>query len=1010
MKPLSLQISGYKWLNSRRTRSHVPLNLYRWSSTAQLPRLDFPSIDAKWRNYWSKRSLDTSQSSSTSSQTPDHVARPQKYYICPMFPYPSGTLHMGHLRNYAVADVLARYRHMAGYDVIHPLGWDAFGLPAENAAIERGVDPAEWTISNIYKMKEQLELMNGSWAWHREIATCHPDFYKHTQSIFLMLYERGLAYQEDALVNWDPVDGTVLANEQVDANGFSWRSGAKVEKKNLKQWFLKITDFKEDLLNGLKLLSEGNKWPERVISMQKNWLGKCNGIKLQFNIENSIKGDESGTVEVFTTRADTLFGVQYLALSLKHPIVEFIAKENPELQAFIDNGPTLPLDSKAGFLLPDVRAINPMSAFGGATTKVQTPIPVYAAPYVLDDYGSGAVMGVPGHDPRDHAFWRENKGSKPILTVIAPNSQASPVSSFLIPGEDDVPFMERGILTVASGPFSGLTSDEAIVKIVEKLQADGQYAEPSETWRLRDWLISRQRYWGAPIPIVHCGSCGTVPVPTYDLPVALPKLRKDQLKCKGGNPLEDIPEWVNTQCPKCQQPAKRETDTMDTFMDSSWYYFRYIDPRNEAAPFDKTLASRLLPVDLYIGGVEHAILHLLYARFIARFLATTDLWPPDIVEDGSTTPDPANIGEPFKELITQGMVHGRTYSDPETQRFLRPEEVDLTDLEQPKIKNSEVTPKISFEKMSKSKYNGVDPTICINKHGADATRAHMLFQAPVRDVLEWDEERIVGIHRWFHRIWRIVHTASSSTTPDFSPEPTTYSPRAHFTIFNSVSSEYNDTEQDLLITLRQTIDSVRTAYSETYALNTAVSDLIKLTNTIDSTSIFSPENQSQSAVNPVVYFDAVSVLLRLMAPITPAFAEECWEALLAPLKASGFIRSTPSSSRIAQEALPSSSIFDMVFPETAHLPPAAFLERRSMPCAVQINGKVKFVLQLRDSGDVGEDELRKRILGVIKESEDGKRYFEFTEDGDIEGVKKMIVVSRGRTVNFVVPGKGKGKK
>ena len=532
-------------------------------------------------------------------------------------------------------------------------------------------------------------------------------------------------------MNYDPVDKTVLANEQVDTNGISWRSGAKVEKRMLKQWFLKISEFREDLLRGLESL-EGA-WPERVLAMQKNWLGKSTGARIKFPVIAYDQRTHSD-IEVFTTRPDTLFGVQYIALASTHPIVRELAKDDAELQAFLDTMPALPPDSKAGYVLPHVRAINPLAYEESTPDATKASLPIYVTPYVLGDYGDGAVMGVPGHDTRDHAFWKHNRYDEPIRMVIAQSADEATVAV------KNEPYVHHGHLTSHSGPYAGQTTAEATEGIVAALESKG-LGSGAETWRLRDWLISRQRYWGTPIPIIHCDSCGPVPVPEDQLPVELPSVEGHWLKGKAGNPLEDAHDWVNTTCPKCHGAAKRDTDTMDTFVDSSWYFMRYVDPRNPDQLFDSIIAEQTLPVDLYIGGVEHAILHLLYARFISKFIATTSTWKSK------------NDGEPFKQLLAQGMVHGKTYSDPSNGRFLKPDEVDLRVLSKPIVVSTGEAANVSFEKMSKSKYNGVDPMTCMERYSTDATRAHILFQAPVTEVLEWDEEKITGITRWMQRTY-----------------------------------------------------------------------------------------------------------------------------------------------------------------------------------------------------------------------------------------------------------------
>ncbi|OCK85279.1 leucyl-tRNA synthetase [Lepidopterella palustris CBS 459.81] len=940
-----------------------------------------------------------------------------------MFPYPSGTLHLGHLRVYTISDVLARFKQMQGYDVIHPIGWDAFGLPAENAAIERGINPQTWTMQNIAKMKTQMMAMGGRWDWDREIFTCDPSFYKHTQRIFLMLHERGLAYQAESIVNFDPVDKTVLANEQVDASGRSWRSGAKVEKIKLKQWFLKITEFQQPLLDDLEILAKGNAWPERVLSMQKNWLGKSEGTRVRFLIESSSGSKQWPDVEVYTTRADTLFGVQYLALSLNHPVVIDMAKGNPYLRSFLATAHKLPPDSKAGFVLPGIQARNPISSILDCDTLVQSLVPVYAAPYVLDDYGSGAVMGVPGHDNRDNAFWRENNKHQPCLTVIKRASNKSTGGSDLYASDMQTPMLEKGFLADGLGKFSGLSSDQAVTEIISQLQAAGLYAKRTENWRLKDWLISRQRYWGTPIPIVHCPSCGPVPVPESELPVELPQLADSFFKGKIGNPLQDLQFWKSTRCPKCDGPAERETDTMDTFMDSSWYFMRFLDPDNHGDPIAAESSDAGLPVDVYVGGVEHAILHLLYARFISKFLATTPLWP--------SGGGPGNEGEPFKQLITQGMVHGRTYSDPSTGRFLLPEEVDLSEPQSPKIKSSNRVAMVSYEKMSKSKYNGVDPGATIAKYGADATRAHILFQAPVSEVLAWDDASIAGIQRWFRRLWRLSNAHFIPKAIIFQPPKILDSSLAEIltqryvwglfdlpgnntatrsfekappvpTLFSIIKS----TESDLWVLTQETIARVTESYDRTYALNTVVSDLMSLTNAIWDMKHSSP-------LGSVLQWVSLCAVLRMLAPIAPAFAEECWERLHLITSTQAL---TSTKSNISDGRGGVASIFSCPFP-TADLQAMEMLSQ-TQKCAVMVDGKLKFSTEIPiPPSDLDDKEklkkwavrqLRATDIGETWLGEGGKLGWPRVEDCKGEAGAggegwAVHVVRGGRTINFVTP-------
>jgi leucyl-tRNA synthetase len=777
-----------------------------------------------------------------------------------------------------------------------------------------------------------------------------------------MLHARGLAYQAESLVNYDPVDKTVLANEQVDANGCSWRSGAKVEKIMLKQWFLKIKEFQEPLLEDLDALAEGGRWPEKVLAMQRNWIGKSEGSRIRFAIEAPAGEAQFDPVDVFTTRADTLFGVQYIALSLTHPVVQKLAQTDASLRAFVERAAQLPPDTKEGYLLPDIKARNPIA---GQVDGVDPACPVYVAPYVLDDYGSGAVMGVPGHDARDHAFWRANAASGPIKVVVATEPDMTPAP--LIQGnENDVPMTERGFVASNFGPFAGLPSTKAALAIVSALREAGNDAEMTVNWRLRDWLISRQRYWGTPIPIVHCPSCGPVPVPEQDLPVKLPNLPDSFFDGKKGNPLAEDETWKKTQCPTCGSAAERETDTMDTFMDSSWYFFRFLDPKNETSLLNSERANKGMPVDLYIGGVEHAILHLLYARFISKFLASTSTWP-----DGALV-----SGEPFKRLITQGMVHGETFTDPENGRFLRPDEVIMSKRNTPIIKKTGVTPFVSFEKMSKSKYNGVDPSAIIKRYGADATRAHMLFQAPVSDVLEWDQKKIAGPLRWLQRILRL---SSASWIPDKD--------LTHFEVPENLDVKLEDIlsalvqrgiirspfsasgaghgkltvllqpmERKLWAQTQKTIASVTDSYSQSHSLNTIISDLMTLTNTIVDTPY-------TSSVTTYLIWHSMAHLVRMVAPIAPGVAEEAWHNLT-------------EASDSTKQGRP--SVFATGFP-TADL---AVMPQLSpgFKCIVQVDGKRKFEVVLEENLETITTNQKKRakgtswLLGQLLQTTEGKEW------------------------------------
>ena len=737
----------------------------------------------------------------------------------------------------------------------------------------------------------------------------------------------------------------------------------------LKQWFIRITAFRDALLQDLDRLSDGNCWPERVLAMQRNWLGKSEGTNVRFFIkaDNAIESFP-GSVEVFTTRPDTLFGVQYLALSASHPLVTSLAKQHPDLLSFLDTISEQDGDSKAGFRLPKIYAVNPLASLPDMPDFVKQPLPVYVAPYVLQDYGEGAVMGVPAHDERDHSFWRRNEhktirqvvvSATDFVNSIAQTSNATSKSAFT----------PQGVLSTACAKFSGLPSADAAKTIIADLRKIGGLAKDAQTWRLRDWLVSRQRYWGTPIPIIHCKQCGAVPVPHNQLPVELPELHRDWFKGRDGNPLESAEGWVNTKCPSCGEDAKRDTDTMDTFVDSSWYYMRFVNSTNVSQPFDPDLADAMLPVDIYIGGVEHAILHLLYARFIGKFLATTHLWP--------SGGGPENCGEPFHRLITQGMVQGKTYSDPLTGRFLRPEELDLSEPSKPKIIQSRQDPIISWEKMSKSKYNGVDPIDCIKSHGADAVRAHILFQAPIGEVLEWDEDRIIGIQRWFGRLWRLVEDVQSRLAKqDILIDRISDSPS-----FNA--SSLKAVEADIWLVVQNTIQSVTTALSDTFTLNTVISDLIKLTNTLSTSS-------QDMAYSRVVY-EAISALLRMLAPVAPAFAEECWERL----------HSYPDSSSGASPRGEPESIFLQRFPQLDGS--SDMLAKRRQTCAVQENGKLRIAIDIaQPPPDLLQKawgaELQAWVLMQIERSDEGKKWMENHKG---KQWKRVVVVRGGRTVNFV---------
>ncbi|CAB4428700.1 unnamed protein product [Rhizophagus irregularis] len=878
------------------------------------------AIERKWRERWKQL-----------KNRPKNQENKQKFYILAMFPYPSGMLHMGHVRVYTISDTISRFRKMLGHEVIHPMGWDAFGLPAENAAIEHGIHPVDWTVSNIKAMKMQMEKILTDFDWDRELSTCNSDYYKWTQYLFLKLYKNGLAYQKEAVVNWDPIDQTVLANEQVDGEGRSWRSGAKVELRKLKQWFFKITDFAEPLLKDLDKLNE---WPDRVKQMQRYWIGKSEGAEFDFIVNLNRKYRETTfLIKVFTSRPDTIFGVRYLAISTDHALVskDFlqsdvyskVLKLAEEMKQYLIGANEKKKSTKG--INTGLYATHPIT---GAT------IPIYVASYVVSDYGTGAVMGVPAHDQRDWNFTKANRivDEKDIRRVVKPYS-----AKFI---EECEVYTSYGILTSDCGQYAGMSSENAINAIVNDAEKRG-YGRSAVQYRLRDWLISRQRYWGAPIPMIHCSRCNVVPVPESELPVILPT--NISLTGRGGSPLKYVKDWLNTKCPKCHGPAERDTDTMDTFVDSSWYFMRYTDPNNILLPFSHDKASKYLPIDVYVGGVEHAILHLLYSRFFTKFLYKLGMYKP--IHNNTQGRD-----EPFRQLVTQGMVHAKTFKDPLTGRFLKPEEVDLSNPNEPIQKSTRLAPEISFEKMSKSKYNGIDPEITIEKYGADATRLHMLYKAPVSEILEWEDSSIVGMQRWILRVWRLVESIANF-------------PRQSDDLILNMSMMSNE-EKETYRLINFTIKELTTIFYDTYSFNTAVSYLIKLTNHL--TSISPNVNMSRP-----VYIYGVKCLVKMMAPMAPSLGEEFWEVL--------------------NKGRGTRTIFEESWPKVDN----KGLSVEEVTCIVQINGKMRFSLQVPSS--ILKDNLMVEML--IRKSNNGQKWIEENQTG--KKIKRVIHANGGKIVNFV---------
>ena len=765
------------------------------------------------------------------------------FYALAMFPYPSGALHMGHVRVYTISDCLARYRRMAGDEVVHPMGWDAFGLPAENAAIERGIPPAEWTERNIAAMKAQLQPLALSFDWHRELSTCSPDYYRHTQRLFLDLHRAGLAYRKDATVNWDPVDHTVLANEQVDSQGRSWRSGAQVERRQLRQWFIRLTAYQDELLAGLDALSG---WSEHVKAMQRNWIGRSDGAVVTFAVPLRANGASAAaaSVEVFTTRLDTLYGASFVCVAPEHPILsaDTVPPSHwPAVDAFKRRVSQLSdverSDGKDG-VWSGLWAVNPIN---GQRVKLMV------SAYVLMEYGRGAVMGVPAHDTRDAVFARQHQ--LPTLPVVAP-----PASDEQPAASTGLPYTQPGEL-IHSGSHTGLSSAKAAAAILASL-AERSLASAASSYRLRDWLVSRQRYWGTPIPMIHCASCGVVPVPTEQLPVVLPALAR--LAGRGGSPLrsDECRAWREVECPQCDGPAERDTDTLDTFVDSSWYFLRYLSPPATEAPFDPSAVARFMPASVYVGGVEHAILHLLYARFVTRFLHKRGLLASP---------------EPFAALLTQGIVQGKTFKQPSTGAFLHPDSVTERDgryFARDASSGVEYECVAVWEKMSKSKSNGVEPAAAIDRFGADTVRLSILFKAPPEKALEWDERTISGQVRWINRMHALTQQHCTAVREQQQQQQQQQS---------SVSGDGRSLTSAEASAMRQLQSDVRSSVRDVSRqldgrlLNVAVARLMQLTNTLSAAAAATPALLATPA-----FHDCMLALARLLAPFAPHFAAEMW--------------------------------------------------------------------------------------------------------------------------------------
>lgn len=771
---------------------------------------DFDRVERTWQQRWEQQEL---------YRATEDSSRP-KYYCLEMFPYPSGRLHMGHVRNYSIGDVVARFKRMRGYNVLHPMGWDAFGLPAENAAIQNNIHPAKWTWENIDFMRQQLKRLGISYDWRREIASCHPDYYKWTQWLFLRFYERGLAYRKRAAVNWCPSCNTVLANEQV-VQGLCERCDSEVETRELEQWFFRITDYAERLLADLEKLDG---WPEKVKTMQHNWIGKSVGTEIRFPLQG-----RDGDLAVFTTRPDTIFGVTYMVIAPEHPLVDTLIEDAPDKEAvrrFIDEvkkQDEIARTSEEGEKLGVFTGSYCLHPFTGE------PIPIWIGNYVLMGYGTGAIMAVPAHDQRDLDFAR--KYDLPVRVVIAPEEGPQPDAETMT----EV-YAEPGVM-VNSGDFDGLPSEEGWQRIADEIERRG-IGERRVQYRLRDWLISRQRYWGCPIPIIYCDDCGAVPVPDEQLPVLLPE--DVAFKPTGRSPLLDHADFVNTTCPSCGKAARRETDTMDTFVDSTWYFLRFADPQAEDAPFSKEKADYWMPVDQYIGGVEHAILHLLYARFFQMVLADMGL---------------VTASQPFANLLTQGMV----------------------------LKDG--------AKMSKSKGNVVDPDAIIAKYGADTARLFILFTAPPERDLEWSDAGVEGAHRFLNRVWRLVTellesasngdgagrgagAAADGGAGNGAGTAADGGVGAGAVGSNGAGAAgFTQADIELRRAVHRTVQRVTVDVEERFHFNTAISAIMELVNA------FYHYKDAGQPLNRSVVAEGLEKLVLVLSPFAPHLAEELWHML-----------------------------------------------------------------------------------------------------------------------------------
>ena len=859
------------------------------------------NIEAAVQHYWEERQAFRA----------DEKSDKPKYYCLSMFPYPSGKLHMGHVRNYTIGDVLSRFHRMKGFNVMQPMGWDAFGLPAENAAMAHNVPPAAWTYDNIDYMRKQLKSLGLGIDWSREVTTCKPDYYRWEQWLFTRLFEKGIIYKKTSTVNWDPVDNTVLANEQV-IDGRGWRSGALVEKREIPMYFFRITQYAEQLLADLDQLDG---WPEQVKTMQRNWIGKSYGVRFAFPY---LLDGNNEKLWVYTTRADTIMGVTFCAVAAEHPLATYAAKLNPQLAAFIEEC------KRGGVAEADIATMEKKGMPTGILVThplTHEKIPVWVGNYVLMGYGEGAVMAVPAHDERDFGFAK--KYNLPIKQSIQVANETFSTDAWA----EWYAEKERGIC-VNSGKYDGLTHERAVDSIAADLAAIG-LGEKKVQFRLRDWGISRQRYWGCPIPIIHCPNCGDVPVPDAQLPVVLPE---NVVPDGAGSPLAKMPEFYECVCPKCSGKARRETDTMDTFVESSWYYARYASPTCSTGMIDKQAAHQWLPVDQYIGGIEHAILHLLYARFFHKLMR----------DEGMVQGD-----EPFKNLLTQGMVIAPTFYREEKngkKLWINPADVDVeVDAKArpigAKLRSDGQSVVIGgTEKMSKSKNNGVDPQAIIEQYGADTARLFMMFAAPPDQQLEWSDSGVEGAFRFLKRVWKAVH------------EHVEQGPVSAYR-----EGEVTSAAKALRLQLHQTIQKIDDDFGRRKTFNTAIAAVMELLNALGKFDEQTPTARS-------VVQEALEAVILLLTPIVPHISQTLWA-----------------------ELRPGSALLDQAFPKAD---PVALVQSE-IELMIQVNGKLRGSLRVAKDADKATLEQLAMTHEAVQKQLAG-------------GTAKKIVVVPGRLINVVI--------